>query len=134
VPPEDFEGDPRTAGAGADMGADEFHPHLYHTGTAVPGGAVVVKVAGAPGTAPILLALGAGVLDPPQPTPYGDLFIALPPVRTFNLGAVPATGILAFPGSVPLSWQPGDTFPFQALLGPLAPGSTLTNLMVLHVE
>jgi hypothetical protein len=134
IPAEDFEGDPRAAGAAADMGADEFHPHLYHTGLVTPGGAVTVNVVGAPGTTPVTLALGAGVQDPPQSTPYGDLYLTLPPLRTFHLGGVPADGILIYPATVPSTWQAGDAYPFQALLGPLAPGSELSNLMVLCVE
>jgi hypothetical protein len=33
---EDMEGDPRIAEGVVDMGADEFHRHLYYTGDAVP--------------------------------------------------------------------------------------------------
>jgi len=116
------------------MGADEFHVHLYHTGSVVPGGPISIDVVGAPGTAPVFLALGSGIQDPPRPTPYGNLYLVLPPLKTFNLGAVPSSGILVLQANVPGAWQSGDAFPFQALLGPLVPGSTLTNLLLLRVE
>ena len=63
-----------------------------------------------------------------------DLYLVLPPVRQWNLGAIPSTGIRVVPATVPPTWQPGDQYPFQALIGPLAPGSVLSNLMVLTVE
>jgi hypothetical protein len=117
------------------MGADEFHTHLYHMGTVIPGSSIEVKVIGAPGTSPVMLALGSGIQDPPQSTPYGDLYLNFPPVRTFNLGGVPADGVLVYPGTVPPTWLPGSQYPFQALVGPMGnPNSVLTNLMVLTVE
>ncbi len=116
------------------MGADEFHTHLYHIGTVTPGSPIQVKVVGDPGVTPVTLALGSGVQDPPQSTQFGDLYLILPPVRTFNLGGVPANGVCVMSATVPTSWQSGDQYPFQALVGPLAPGSALSNLMVLEVE
>jgi hypothetical protein len=83
---------------------------------------------------PVTLALGSGVQDPPQATPYGDLYLTLPPVKTFNLGGVPSNGICVMPGTVPSNWQTGEEYFFQALVGPKSPGSVLTNLMILTVE
>jgi len=129
----DFEGDPRIVGGLADMGADEFHTHLYHLGQVVPGGSMVIAVVGNPGTSPVTLALGSGVQDPPAPTPYGDLYL-VGPFQQFYIGALPSGGILAVPVVVPPSWSTGEEYPFQALLGSLAPRSELTNLMVLEVQ
>ena len=129
----DFEGDPRVAGAAVDMGADEFHTRLYHTGDVVPGSTVAVSVVGTPGSGPVSLLLARDVLDPPRSTPYGDLHLALP-MRRFYVGAIPARGILTFSRQVPSWWLPGEEHPMQAFVGPIVPGATLTNLHVLLVE
>lgn len=130
----DFEGDPRITSPRVDMGADEFHSHLYFNGDVIPGGSIQLKVVGQPGTSPVRLLLGSGVHNIPVWTQYGDLHLIMPPVRTFNLGAIPANGIRFLQVTVPSWWQSGEQFPFQALIGPKAPGSILTNLMVLTVE
>jgi len=72
---EDIEGDPRIADGIVDMGADEFHAHLYTTGDAVPGGQISFRVTGTPYTPLVTLALGSGVKDPPMPTPFGDFWL-----------------------------------------------------------
>jgi hypothetical protein len=129
----DFEGDPRIAGSEVDMGADEFHEHLYHLGDATPGGKISIRIIGTP-TAPVTLALGSGIQEPPMNTPYGDLYLAFPLVR-FSLGPIPSNGALLFPATVPASWQAGEGKPLQALIGPFGnPASVLSNLLVLQVE
>ena len=121
----DFEGDPRTASV-PDMGADEFFRHLYATGVYAVGDVITVKLVGEPGTAPAVVAAGAGILDPPRPTPFGDLYLATP-LRSRDLGTIPATGVLPLPLTVPANAP--ALLPSQALIG-----TRLTNLFVLRLE
>ena len=124
----DFEGDPRSAFGRVDMGADEFSCHLYCTADSlVPGSMVDFKVAGEPGE-PVTAGLGAGILDPPRPTLFGDLFLADFMV-TFGLGFVPARGIVARTAFVPAGTPSFKQYPFQALVG-----DELSNLLVITVE
>ena len=60
--------------------------------------------------------------------------MVIPVKQLFDLGAIPSDGVLSLSATVPSSWQPGEEHPFQALVGPMAPGSVLTNLMLLEVE
>jgi hypothetical protein len=134
LPAADFEGDPRIAGLGVDMGADEFHPHLYHTGDAVAGGTIDIRIVDVPGMAPVRLLRGAGVLLPPRPTPYGDLYLRLP-IEQRDAGAIPPSGVLTVPFDLPACLQPGDMLPVQALLGLCgSPHITLTNFMPVVVK
>ncbi len=133
LPVADFEGDPRIHEECVDMGADEFHTHLYACGPVRPGASVAIKVVGEPHTPAVELGLGAGVQDPPRPTPCGDLYLQRP-IQPFPLGAIPEDGVLVQQAVVPSDWLPGEQHPLQALLGPPAPGSELTNLLVLEVR
>lgn len=133
LPDEDLEGDPRIADSTVDMGADEFYPHLYHLGAVVPGNPLTLKVVGTP-SATVILALGAGIQDPPQSTLYGDLWLSWP-IQPFSIGAMPADGVLSYLTTVPGWWLPGGSKPLQALVGPIGnPTSVLTNLETLVVE
>ncbi|MCI0587151.1 MAG: hypothetical protein L0323_09960 [Planctomycetes bacterium] len=123
----DFEGDPRTSGAGPDMGADEFHRHLYVTGSLTPGGAVQIKVAGPPAS-PVAIFFGSGALPTPTPTVFGDVFLTAP-IFGFALPPIPANGLLAIPATIPASVTPPAAFYMQALVG-----VEVTNLSVANVN
>lgn len=123
----DFEGDPRLAFGGADMGADEAYPHLYRRGEAVPGSAMELRIVGFPGAGTTLLG-GSGVLDPPRPTPFGQLHLKWP-LQSYYLGAIPGDGLMVCGMQVPPSWSSGESRPFQAFTGGM-----LTNLMVIDVK
>lgn len=130
LPWEDFEGDPRIAGAHADMGADEFYTHLYFTGDANPGGNIEVKIIDIPGTAPLVLWAGSGVLDPPLSTKYGEWFLKLPLVFELNLGGMTSPeGFVSLPVTLPPDIPTPWDIPLQALSG-----SNLTNLSVIAVN
>ena len=129
----DFEGDPRIANDVVDIGADEFYYHLYHTGDAIPGGTVEIKVIGFP-LAPVTLAWGYEILDRPYPVQHGDLHI-WPFVWCGFVGNISQGGVLSIPITVSSNWSSGDFAPMQALVGPWGGAhSQLTNLTTVVVE
>ena len=119
-----------TTPGGFTFGADEFHPHLYHTGVSAPGGAISLKVVGAPGAAPLLLLIGAAT-QPPVPTPYGPLRIAAP-FFVLDLVGVPGSGVSVLPAAIPAATPVGTTAYAQALSGP--PDLAFTNVDTIVVE
>lgn len=127
---EDFENDPRIANGAVDMGADEFHTHLYCTGDKVIGGTVDIKFIGAPSASPVVLWLGSGVLNPPMSLPpYGDWHLQFPVLFGVNFGAIPSNGNLWFSSPVPLGLPLPLDLPLQAGIG-----NQLTNLCVLEIR
>ena len=131
----DFEGDPRIAlGVAVDMGADEYWFHTYHVGRVIPGSTIDLKFVGWP-TAPVTLAMDDSIVDPPTPTPHGDLHLPWPPLWSGYIGKVPANGILTLPLTIPSGSTSGDVGYFQSLIGPWGgPYTRLSNLLTLTVE
>ncbi len=134
IPERDFEGDLRDPCGIPDIGADEHRTHLYCMGDIVPGAPCSVRLTAVPNCTAWLVA-GSGLLDPPYPTQYGDLYI-LPPFRQIPLGLVPSSGVIFFPAQVPSYWNSGESHYFQALVEFAPPLSYLylSNLMALTVE
>lgn len=127
LPAVDYEGDPRVAYGAPDMGADEFHPHLYCTGEFIPDGFVLGKFAGLPDTWPVGLFIGSGLLDPPMHHAWGEFHLASPWVL-IPLVSIPSNGLLEIPASLPSTPGPYD-IPMQALFG-----QQFSNLFVLKVR
>jgi hypothetical protein len=129
LPEDDFEGDPRQAFDAADMGADEFHNHLYCTGHAAPGGNVEIKIADIPLAGPIVLWVGTGVLEEPIPTNHGAWFLELPILLFYTLGSIPEPqGIYTIPITLPPGMPPLE-IPIQATVE-----YKLTNLCIISVK
>jgi hypothetical protein len=133
LPAADFEGDPRQTQQGVDIGADEFHPHLYFVGTPLPGATLSLRVIG-PAGAPVRLLLSDGIQDPPQPTVYGDLYLQTPFTGNWTLPAIGKEGLTTITATVPAAWASGDVHPFQAWVGAWGGfPSRFTNLFSLSI-
>lgn len=124
----DYEGDPRIAHGKADMGADEFYTHLYCIGDPAHRKTVEVKVTDLPGTTPVVLWVGSGVIDPPHATIWGDWHLELPVLSTLILGTIPSSGVEVLTVFIPQGFPQKDV-PFQVMSG-----TNLTNLCILPLQ
>jgi len=126
--PTDFEGDPRISQEVTDMGADEYHTHLYCIGDFSPGGFVEGKFIGTPGTFPVALFIGSGVMDPPLHHMWGDFYLEWP-WMLLPLFPIPPEGVLVVSDTLPGSPAGPYDIPLQALIG-----ESFTNLFVLEIN
>jgi len=118
LPSLDFEGDPRIASASADIGADEFHPHLYGPDRATPGGMLRIRMIGPP-NAPVLagFSLASLLRSPPLYIPGFGYLLLSDPVQVFVPGNVPSSGLLSLPIKIPAGFPVPMDVAFQALIG-----------------
>lgn len=129
----DFEGDPRIAwGNTVDMGADEFHTHYYCTGDFTLGGEVQGKFVGIPGTTPIGICFGSGLVELPQTTPWGEFYLDSPWTVLWLDMVIDPDGVLIVREKIPLNSSAPCTVFMQAIIG-LNPDS-LTNPFIMDVR
>jgi hypothetical protein len=128
LPAEDFEGDPRVAYGTADMGADEFHPHLYATGELVPSSDFDLKFIGLPGTLINGVILGVDTYENALPCDYGFWWIKPPTLIFLGFGTIPANGVSVLQAVVPASPSGPYTLYLQAVID-----LWLTSLCTLNV-
>lgn len=129
---EDMESDPRIAYGTVDMGCDEFYNHFYCTGNLTPGGFLQGKFTGIPGTAPVGLFIGSGLLETPLSHRWGTFFLEAP-WFLIPLGVPIGTdGVLTVTSYIPIQPAAPYNVYMQALIG--LNSDSLTNFFVLEVR
>jgi hypothetical protein len=124
---DDFENDPRVSNDIVDMGADEFHHHLYCMGKTAPGSRVELNLIGNPASE-TLLYIGSDILDPPYPTMYGEWYLQSP-IITLPTGTIPSDGLIQLHERIPPGYPAPGSIPLQALIS-----DKLTNLCKIEIE
>lgn len=113
----DFDGDPRVLGSGVEMGADEFGPRLYLSGSPTAGSTLRLGIVAAPTADPAILFIGTKALDPPVPIASYGAFAIADLIATVPLGPLPARGAFALSGQIPAGTIPGTHIVLQAFAG-----------------
>lgn len=116
MPLKDSEGDPRNFEQSPDLGADEFHRHLYVIGDFTPGGAITIRVTASPGIEQVAVAVSQSIFDNPVATQAGPLFLR-PPIKFRLLGPVPPSGVVSTTMLLPTAIEMPNPIPLQALAG-----------------
>lgn len=128
IGPCDYDGNPRISDGTVDMGADEFHKHLYYTGDTSPGGMVNIKCIGEYGVSPVWVWVGLDLYKTPVPTSHGLWYLS-PPVQGVPLGMMLFGGVKRLPAVIPPSTPVLTYFYLQALIG-----DELSDLLILQVN
>ncbi|MBK6939389.1 MAG: hypothetical protein IPH13_04155 [Planctomycetes bacterium] len=131
APTLDVERDARAIGTIRDLGADEFHPHLYgglpDGGDAAASADVAIRAVGTPGGA-LLVFVSAGLAPSPMPTSFGSFALSTPVAGPIAFGTLDGSGSLDVPFAVSPAFV-GVQFAAQGLLG-----AGLTNAIVLTLQ
>ena len=127
LPASDFEGDPRKTNGKPDVGADEFHTHLYVIGNPTPGGSVQIKAIG--GSSNVAqLGIAFAPLNPPLNIPGVGSFRLLPPFALLTIIDPQNARVPMLPFQFSYGF-PTVTVYFQALID-----AKLSNLEVMVVK
>ena len=133
LPDTDFEGDNRKEMGTADIGAEEFHNHLWMVGDPVPWGWVYFRAGGPDATGGFLF-VSATMKNPPWASPWGDVYLGLPPLIDYFIPIRKDHGVGQVPLWLPGSCHAGDVYYFQALVGPDYPSARVTNLTIMVIQ